>query len=73
MKMKRKLSETESDDAGNIIKPTFVDETNIPNKVIGEPNIVIDTSKSTNVSENNANAINMDIQAINDKDSIVKT
>ena len=50
--------ETENDDSGNIIKLTFVDETNIPNIGIGEPNIVIDTNRSTNSSENNVNDIN---------------
>ena len=51
-------SETENDAAGNIIKLTFVDETNIPNIGIGEPNIVIYPSRSNNVSENNVNGIN---------------
>ena len=49
--------ETENDDSGNIIKLTFVDETNIPNIGIGEPNIVIDTNRSANSSENNVNDI----------------
>ena len=51
-------SRTENDDRGNIIKLKFVDESNIPNMSIGEPNIVTDTGKSIEVSENSVNDIN---------------
>ena len=51
-------SETDNDNSGNIIKLTFVDETNILNTGKGEPNIVIDSNRSTNILENNENDIN---------------
>ena len=51
-------SGTENDDAGNIIKLLFVDESNIPNMGIGEPNIVTGTGKSTSIPENNMDDIN---------------
>ena len=38
-------SGTENDHAGNIIKLLFIDESNIPNMGIGEPNIVTGTGK----------------------------
>ena len=42
----------------NTIKLIFVDESNIPNISISEPNIVTNTGKSITVSENNMNEIN---------------
>ena len=53
-----------------LLSSLFVDETNIPNMGIGEPNIVIETSKSTKVSENNVNKIN---NGHTSKESIAKT
>ena len=46
------------DDAGNIIKLAFVDESSIPNMGVGEANIVSDTDKTKNISEINVNDVN---------------